>query len=163
MSEDYGHYGEPPAQTPASVSYACGLLAVQAVLWATAALGVISVWADRGHLSPAISGGTAEYLLTGIAAFVLTAGLAAGSALLSVSVSRGQPWARRIAVGLETLMVGFGLLIAHTASAGDVIGAELVALAGLVGSGLSLAAAIGLLLPRARHFAGNKAARPRAA
>jgi hypothetical protein len=140
---------------PRSVQYACGLLTVQAALWAMAALGTAAIWTHKVNWKPAAHSPAqlAAFILEGILAFALTGGLAAGSALLAAGLARGRRAARLIAVLLEASMACFGVLIAdYTASAGAGIIAAVPVLAGLTGTALSLAATICLLLKHARRF-----------
>jgi hypothetical protein len=105
---------------PLSVRYVCGLLRLQAVLWAVAALGVGVLWITSMAMTWAPVDWThsrrAWFLVAGIC-FVVTGGLWAGSAILA-PVSRVA--ARRpafAAVVLESFMVAFGWLFAsHTAT-----------------------------------------------
>ena len=134
--------------------YVCGLLQLQAVLWAVASLcaGVLWItsmamtWApiDRTHSR------LAWYLVAGIC-FIVTGGLSAGSAVLATGLARGNPNARIAVVVLESFMVPFGWLVAsYTATGQGFIDPGLPA--GLGGGALSLAAAICLLSKPAHRF-----------
>jgi hypothetical protein len=145
-----------PASCPPAVRYACVLLSIQASLWAVVSLVALAVCADPVNWQPVAAHGTgslAWYLAACMAAVTLVAGLSAASFLLAVRLERARSKARAAAIGLEAVMACFGLVVAYyTASAGAGIIAILPVLAGLVGSALSVTAAIALLGTRARAF-----------
>jgi hypothetical protein len=131
---------------PQSVRYAGGLLKVQAVIWGlTCALSVLGVAENA-----------AAHLLAGSAWFALAAVLGGTFAMLKWRLARGLPTGahrtRKTAIGVEIAMACFGGLgaLSLDPSAGAIAG--LIGLPFLAGTGLSLAAAIGLMRPPARQY-----------
>jgi len=111
---------------------------------------VPAVWAQNARFN---GGHLAVFVTSGVAAFAALAGMCGGSIFLGVILVRGSARGRRAAIALETFMAGFGVLVAYwTAASGAGITASAPVLAGLAGGGMSLAAAICLLLPAARRF-----------
>ncbi len=136
--------------------YACGLLWLQAGLWALAALGIGGLWIAgmaTNWLPPAWAHSRLVWLIAEGSCIIVAACLSAGSVALTTALARGRAAARVAAVVLESIMVPFGWLFATYTANGE--GVNPGPLAGLVGSALSLAAAVGLLSRQARRFAGR--------
>ncbi len=104
--------------------------------------------------SPSLAGqyGMAEVLLTVVSLAVL-GGFVAGSLQLAARLT--PPGGRRVrieVIGLESFMACFGLAIFTLSLLGGASSAGTAGLAGLIGAGLSGAAAGGLLRADARRY-----------
>ena len=164
MSQPGGHVLGNQGSRPLSVRYACGLLWLQAGLWAVAALGIGGLWIAGMAMNwapPAWIHSRLGWLISEGICLILAGVLSAGSAVLATGLARGRAEARIAAVVLESFMVPFGWLFATYTAAGEGF-VDPGPPAGLVGGVLSLAAAIGLLSRQARRFTrrGMRAAAP---
>jgi hypothetical protein len=93
------------------------------------------------------------FVSVSLVALLFMLGMSAASGYLAANLKAGRTTIRRAAVALEAIMACFGLLVAYVeASAGAGIIAGLPVSAGLVGTILSLAAALGLLSKASRNF-----------
>ena len=142
-----------PSRGPLSVRYACGLLQVQAGLWAVAGLGmalwIISIAMNGSPIARTHS--HAAWVIVAGLGLIVVCGLCAGSGILAAVLASGSARARVAAIVLESCMVPFGWVFAnYTATGQGFIDAGPPA--GLVGGALSLAAAIALLSKHARRF-----------
>jgi hypothetical protein len=139
---------------PASVRYARGLLWLQGGIWAwltissTVTIAVMLIEVLAGHRA----WGTAAPA-AGLLPVALFAGaFAATKICLATRLRAGHNRARKTAVGVEFAMTCLGALIVAGADASGGMTADFVTLAALVGGGLSLAAAVGLLHRPAREY-----------
>lgn len=146
---------------PASVRYARGLLWLQGGIWAwlaastTVAIAVMLLDVLRGHRA----WGSAAAVAGALAVAALTGFFAASKIRLATRLRDGSNRTRKTAVGIEVAMTLLGALITAGADPSGGMPADFVTLAALVGGGLSLAAAIGLLRRPAReYFAALRAA-----
>jgi hypothetical protein len=133
---------------PGPVRGASALLRVQAAIWGLVWLVMFF------QTSPSLAGqyGIAEVLLT-VVGLAVPGGFAAGSLHLAARLTR--PGGRRVrieVIGLESFMACFGLAIFILSLLGGASSAGTAGLAGLIGAGLSGAAAGGLLGADARHY-----------
>lgn len=139
---------------PASVRYARGLLFLQGGIWAwlaasstvTGAVVLIEVLAGHRTSGTAIAGAAA------LSAAVLTGLFAATKIRLAIRLRDGRDRTRKTAVGVELAMTCLGALITAGADPSGGMPADMVTITALVGGGLSLAAAIGLLRRPARQY-----------
>jgi hypothetical protein len=133
-------------QAPRSVRYARGLLGLQAGCWVVASalcmLGVV----ENAAVGSAL----------GAAGFALAGVIAAMFAVLKGRLARrllaGTVQGRRVAIGVELSMTCFGVLGTLSLDLSGGIAVGLIGLPLVVGTGLSLAAALGLLRPPARRY-----------
>jgi drug/metabolite transporter (DMT)-like permease len=149
----------PGLPAPSSVRYAQLVLFLQGGIWALGSIagviGVAGAVVSDQHRD--------QWVL--VAAAVGWSGFAGGMAtvkmLLAVRLGRGRSGrVRKVVIAAELAMTCFGLLWffgeAYTATG---LPADMVALAGLVGAGLSLVAALVLMRRHARQHAASHAAR----
>lgn len=154
MEQPASHARGELGRKPLPVRYACGLLRLQAVLWAVAAVGFAGLWIAGMAMSwtpPAWAHSRLIWFAVEGICVIVAGGLSGGSALLRTGLRRGEVQARIAAIVLESLMVPFGWLFATYTATGEGFmnpGPP----AGLVGGALSMAAAIALLGRRARSF-----------
>jgi len=95
----------------------------------------------------------AVFITVSIVALLLMLGMSAAFGYLAANLKPGRVSIRQSAVAVEVFMACFGLLIAYVeASTGAGIIAGLPVSAGLAGTMLSLAAAVGLLSKGARNY-----------
>jgi hypothetical protein len=136
---------------PPSVSYPQVLLFVQAGFWALGAAGGLVLYvAALVHSGARV---TASPLALGWAA--MTGGLAAAKLMLGRRMDRApsmRTW--RAIIATELAMTGFGALWLAIPAFGFII-------LGLSGAGLSLAAVLCMIRPRARQYFTGTDARPR--
>ncbi|MBO0834884.1 MAG: hypothetical protein J2P28_05100 [Actinobacteria bacterium] len=134
---ELGSHWKPP-----SVIFAQLLLYVQAGCWATGMLGGVILYAT------ALMHGRAEVIAAPLAAgwLAVAGGLAAAKLALGRRLGRGRTnRTRRAVIAIELAMAGFGVLWLTVPAYG-------VMMLGLSGAALSLAAALGMIGPRARRF-----------
>lgn len=135
-------------QAPRSVGYACGLLRVQAACWVVVSALCMLELAESATVGSAL--GTAISALAGVIAVMF--------AILKWQLARrllacpGQR--RKVAIGVEFAMTCFGALGTLSPNlSGGIVFLGPIGLAFIVGgTGLSLAAVIGLLRPPARRY-----------
>ncbi len=140
---------------PRSVVYGRLLLSIQACIWAMAVLPGAAVVAVSVHSNVAdhTAVHAAAFIGMSLAGLLLMLGMSGASAYLAANLKPGRTSIRQAAVAVETFMACFGLFIACAeASTGAGIIAGLPVSAGLVGTVLSLTAAVGLLTRAARRF-----------
>jgi hypothetical protein len=133
---------------PGSVLYARGLLRLQAGCWVFAS----------GLCVLGVAENAAVGSLGGAAGFALAGAIAAMLAVLKVRLARrllaGNAKVRKVAIGVEFAMTCFGALATLSLDPSGGITVGLIGLPLIVGTGLSLAAVIGLLCPPARRYLG---------
>jgi hypothetical protein len=144
---------------PRSVRFVQGLLWLQSGIWACCAL-LFLVWAVTVAIM-ALTGAAyvhrngGEFLVAAVGFFpvgVVTGGFAAAKFILGRSLPGRRELTRKTAIGVEVAMASLGALITAGANASDGLPAVLVTVPALVGGGLSLAAAVGLMRRPARQF-----------
>jgi hypothetical protein len=140
---------------PRSVVYGRLLLSLQACLWAVvvvpaAAIVALNIPANVDHRT---GGHAAVFIGVSIVALLMLQGMSAASAYLAANLRPGRTSIRRGVIAVEAFMTCFGLLLAYAeASTGAGLIAALPVAAGLVGTMLSLTAAVALLSKAARSF-----------
>jgi hypothetical protein len=131
------------------------LLSIQACLWAVVVLPAAAVVAlnIQANVDHHTAGHAAVFVGVSIVALLFLPGMSAASAYLAANLKPARASIRRGAIAVEAFMACFGLLIAYAeASTGAGIIAALPVAAGLVGTLLSLTAAVALLSKAARGF-----------
>jgi hypothetical protein len=124
-----------------SVSYARWLLYVQASIWGLLCAGaVVNSISSYPWLDPALTIGAASGC--GV--------LAAAKAGLGLWIPRGSDRTRHVVIAVESVMAGFGVLLALPLAVPQ--GGAALALACLVGGVLSLVAVIALTQPPAKQY-----------
>jgi hypothetical protein len=146
----------PGSRVPHSVRYARGLLWLQGGIWALLAVvgaidGAISLAqvlaAHSARSSNAVAGA-----VVGLSIAVMAGGLAALKMRLAMRITRASGRTRKTAIVVEVAMTCLGILMTVSVDYSGGVPADLIALAALIGGGLSLAAAIGLLRRKARQY-----------
>jgi hypothetical protein len=141
-------------EAPRSVRYARGLLGLQAGCWVLASglcmLGVAE------NAAVGYSLGAAGFALAG----VITAMFAVLKWRLAKRVLAGYAQSRKVAIGVELSMTCFGALGSLSLDLSGGIAVGLIGLPFMVGTGLSLAAVIGLLRPPARRYFAARTSNP---
>lgn len=141
---------------PHSVRYARGLLWLQGGIWALLAVvgaidGAISLAqvlaAHSARSSNAVAGA-----VVGPSIAVVAGGLAVLKMRLAMRITRASGRTRKTAIVVEVAMACLGILTTVSVDYSGGVPADLIALAALIGGGLSLAAAIGLLRRKARQY-----------
>jgi hypothetical protein len=127
---------------PSSVSYAQGLLFVQAFIWGL--LGAAAI-VNAAEPSPVLGTGWT------IAVVGVGCVLAAAKAWLGVRVPRGLRWVRQAVIVTEFAMTAFAIVLC-VATFNLEFPAGLAFFAGFAGGIMSLVAAAGLASPSARQF-----------
>lgn len=148
----------PPA--PPSVRYAQVVLFLQGSIWALGAIG--GVIGAVAALTGSQHGKPWAFFALAVGWSAFAGGMATVKTLLAVRLGRGGSWrALKAVIAVELAMTCFGLLWffgqAYTATG---LPADMFALAGLGGAGLSLAAALVLMRRRPRQHAASNAVRP---
>jgi hypothetical protein len=148
-----------PAPAPPSVRYAQVVLFLQGSIWAMGAIGGVTGTVDA--LTAILHGKPWALLILAAGWSAVAGGMATVDTLLAVHLGRGgSRRARKAVIAVELAMTCFGVLWffngIYTVSG---LPADMVTLAGLVGGGLSLAAALALMSRRARQYAAPRAAR----
>lgn len=150
----------PGSRVPHSVRYARGLLWLQGGIWALLAVvgtidGVISlvqVLAGHGARSRNAVAGP----VVGLSIAAVASGLAVLEMRLAVRIARASGRTRKTVIGVEIAMTCLGILMTAGADPSGGMPADFVTLAALVGGGLSLAVAIGLLRRKARQYCATQ-------
>lgn len=141
--------GSDREQTPRSVRYACSVLRLQAGCWVFASALCMLGIAENAAADSAL--GAAGFALAGVMAVMF----AILKGRLGRRVLAGTARARKVAIGVELSMTCLGALgtLSLNLSGGITVG--LIGLPVIVGTGLSLAALIGLLRPPARRYSAS--------
>ncbi|MBO0835544.1 MAG: hypothetical protein J2P28_08500 [Actinobacteria bacterium] len=139
---------------PGSLRYARGLLWLQAGIWAWLATSGIFTLAVA--LTEMLAGHRAWSAAATVAGWLPAATVAGVLATTKIRLARrltdGRDRIRKTVVGVEFAMAGLGALMTAGADLSGGMPADIVTLAALVGGGLSLAAAIGLLRRPAQEY-----------
>jgi hypothetical protein len=144
--------GEPSDQVPLSVRYARNLLWLQGAIWAVLATFSAIDWVifmTHVHGSWDKAAVTVVWLLAEV---VAAGGCALTEFRLARRLVRGRVRTRNTVIGVEIAMTCWGVLLTGTVSPAGGFPADLFGLATMGGAALSLAAAVGLLRRRARHY-----------
>jgi hypothetical protein len=138
----------PHLAVPNSVRGATALLRIQAAIWGLVLLACLL------QTSPSLAGqyGAGQAFLT-VFALAMLGSFAGGSLYLAARLAgSGDEKARVEVIGLESFMTCFGLAILALALLDGASSAAIAGIAGLIGAGLSAAAAGGLLGSDARRY-----------
>ena len=131
------------------------VLSVQACIWALVVLPAATVVAMnvQSNVVHRTAAHAPLFISVSVVALLFMLGMSAAFGYLAANLKPGRVSIRRAAVAGEVFMACLGLLIANVeASTGAGIIAGLPVSAGLAGTMLSLAAAVGLLGKAARNY-----------
>jgi hypothetical protein len=147
-------------QAPASVRYAQVVLFLQGGIWALGAIG--GLIGEVGAVTGILHGKSWVLVVLAVGWSAFAASMAAVKTLLAVCLGRGRSrLARKAVIAVELAMTCFGVLwFFDGVYSGSGLPADMFSLAGLAGSGLSLAAALVLMGPRARQHAATDVVDP---
>jgi hypothetical protein len=141
---------------PHSVRYARGLLWLQSGIWALlAVVGAIEGAISLAQVLPghgARSSNAVAGAVVGLSIAVVAGGLAVLKMRLAMRITMAAGRTRKTVILVEIAMSCLGILMTASVDYSGGVPADLFALAALIGGGLSLAAAIGLLRRKARQY-----------